>query len=101
MLILAGLQLIEQRVEALEVAFPDPAIILQPFVGLRERLAFDPAQCVRPTTRRRTSRARSRTRTCLDAAGNDIRSGAASSLKLRSPSASCLSIARRAGCARA
>ena len=35
--LLPGLQLVEQGVEALEVALPEPAVALQPFVGLRER----------------------------------------------------------------
>jgi len=58
-------------------------------------------RCSRPTTRRRTSVARSSTRTCLVAAGKVIRRGEASSLRLRSPPESCRMIARRAGWASA
>jgi hypothetical protein len=37
-------QLIEQVAEALEVAFPDMTVSLQPSGGFRERLAFDPTR---------------------------------------------------------
>ena len=49
----------------------------------------------------RTSLARSRTRTCLDAAGNDMSKGSASSVRFRSPCDSRTSISRRAGWAKA
>src|ERR1043165_1440817 len=58
-------------------------------------------RCVRPTTRRRTSLARSSTRTCLEAAGKDILSGAKSSLRFCSPEENRRRIDRRAGWARA
>ena len=37
------LELIEQRVEALEVGFPDAAVLLEPFGGVSDRLGFEAA----------------------------------------------------------
>ena len=55
----------------------------------------------RPSTVRRRRPARSSTWTCFDAAARDIASGCASSLTVRSLSASRRSMSRRPACARA
>jgi hypothetical protein len=39
---LAGLQLVEQGVEALEPALPEPAVVFEPFGGFRERPCLEP-----------------------------------------------------------
>jgi hypothetical protein len=55
----------------------------------------------RPSRRTRASPARSSTRTCFETAGNDIAKREASSLMVRSPSASRAMMARRVGSASA
>ena len=96
-----GFQLVEQIVKALEVGLPDFAVVLQPLTGLGEPLAVNAAQVGASNNAAAHEFGMSTTRTCLEAAGKDIRSGVASSVRLRSPSARLRKIVRLAGCANA